>query len=134
MADPGFSELSVKEYEVELIRDMGSRIEYKKGQVVYSPGDSAESIYLVESGLVRVYRLAGEGRRVTVGSIRGPGELIGLAEALCGTVRTCFAGAVEDVALISVTKEDFINFLSCNPFFLNKVIRILACGMPEVNP
>ncbi|MCL6478943.1 MAG: cyclic nucleotide-binding domain-containing protein [Peptococcaceae bacterium] len=134
MADPGFSKLSVEGYEIELIRDVGSRNEYKKGQVIYSPGDVAENIYLVESGLVRLYRPDGEGGRFTAGNLRGPGELIGMAEALYGIVRTCFAGALEDVALISVKKEDFESLLNCDPFFLSKVIRVLACETPASNP
>lgn len=117
------------EYEKEIIRGIGSKVQYKKGQVISSPGEVSEKIHLIESGSVITYRLAGDGRHVVEGDTKNSGDFLGIAEALCGVKRECYAGAIDDVVLISVIKEDFQDILACDPFLLKKVMNILACSI-----
>lgn len=129
--DIDFKEPGLQEYEKEIIRGIGSRVEYKKGQVISSPGDNTGEIYLIESGLVKFYRLDGEGRRISLGCIKKPGDLLGLAEAFCDIERTCYTGAVDDVVLISVEKKDFQDLLDCDPFFFRKILHMISSGLRQ---
>jgi CRP-like cAMP-binding protein len=86
---------------------------------------------MIERGWVKIFRLSTEGRQVTVGSIRRPGELMGLAEALHGGVRNCYAGAISNVELIVVRQDGFQEMLSAQPHLAIKVARLLAARMRE---
>ena len=90
-----------------IIRQAGSTVHYPKGHILFATGDISDRVYLIESGWVKIYRLSADGRRVTVGSIRSPGEMMGLAETLVGAERTCFAGAFSDVSIVVMTKNKF---------------------------
>lgn len=117
--------------EKKLIRKAGMEMNYPKGHTLFSAGDLADRIYLVEDGYVKIYRIASDGRRVTVGCIRSPGELMGLAETLYHGERTCFAGAINDVKAIVVRKSRFEELLETEPQLAIKVARLLGARMRE---
>ena len=122
---------TLAEYEKEIIRQAGSPVAHKKGAVFFRPGDSADKVYLIEQGWVKIFRLTMEGRKVTVGSIRHPGELMGLAEALHRGERTCYAGTISDVTLTAVRRADFQEILLCEPQLAIKIAKLLAARMRE---
>ncbi|MCL6638825.1 MAG: Crp/Fnr family transcriptional regulator [Firmicutes bacterium] len=123
--------LVLNETEKMLIRQAGSTVHYPKGQVIFSAGELADRVYLIESGWVKIYRLSSDGRRVTVGSIRSPGEMMGLAETLWGGERTCFAGAISNVSLVTVGKHKFEELLGAQSFLAIKVAKLLGARMRE---
>jgi CRP/FNR family transcriptional regulator/CRP/FNR family nitrogen fixation transcriptional regulator len=65
-------------------------IRLKADETIYSEGEHALTIYQVESGAVRIYRLTASGQRYIL-SFCGKGEWFGLET---GTVRTDFAETV----------------------------------------
>lgn len=123
--------LALDETEKALIRQAGSIVHYPKGHVLFSAGEVADRVYLIESGWVKIYKLSADGRRVTVGSIRSPGELMGLAETLVGGERTCFAGAINNCTLVTVGKNKFEELLAQQPFLAIKAAKLLGARMRE---
>lgn len=131
MLRPHLERVALDDIEKMLIRQAGSTVHYPKGHVIFAAGDMADRVYLIESGWVKIYRLSADGRRVTVGSIRSPGELMGLAETLWGGERTCFAGAISNVSLVVVRKNKFEELLATHPFLALKVAKLLGARMRE---
>lgn len=123
--------LALDETEKMLIKQAGSIVHFPKGQVIFSAGEVADRVYLIESGWVKIYRLTADGRRVTVGSIRSPGEMMGLAETLVGGERTCFAGAIINCTLVTIGKNKFEELLAQHPFLAIKAARLLGARMRE---
>jgi CRP-like cAMP-binding protein len=117
--------------EKMLIRQAGSTVHYPKGHVIFAAGDISDRVYLIESGWVKIYRLSADGRRVTVGSIRSPGEMMGLAETILGVERTCFAGAINNVTMVVMTKSKFEELMAQHPFLAIKVAKLLGARMRE---
>lgn len=117
--------------EKMLIREAGSTVHYPKGHIIFAAGDVSDRVYLIEEGWVKIYRLSPDGKRVTVGSIRSPGEMMGLAETLLGLERTCFAGAISDVSLVVMTKSKFEELLARHPMLAVKVAKLLGARMRE---
>lgn len=117
--------------EKAIIRQAGYTVHYPKGHVIFAAGDISDRVYLIESGWVKIYRLSADGKRVTVGSIRSPGQLMGLAETLLGVERTCFAGAISNVSMVILRKSQFEELLAQQPFLAIKVAKILAVRMRE---
>ena len=125
------SEPVLNEAEKMLIRQAGSTVHYPKGHIIFATGDISDRVYLIESGWVKIYRLSADGRRVTVGSIRSPGEMMGLAETLVEAERTCFAGAINDVAMVVMTKNKFEELMAQQPMLAIKVAKLLGARMRE---
>jgi CRP-like cAMP-binding protein len=115
--------------ERELIRGIGTQVRYPRGQILWSPGEVADRVYLIESGYVRIYKMTAEGQEVTVGAIRNPGEMIGLAETIYHGKRICYAGAIRDVSLVVLTKEQFLKLLASEYHLAMKTSALLAARM-----
>jgi cAMP-binding proteins - catabolite gene activator and regulatory subunit of cAMP-dependent protein kinases len=126
-----YEALALEESEKDVIREYGTVVHYTKGQIVFSAGDTADRIYLIEKGYVKIYRLTMDGRKVTVGSMRSPGQLMGLAETLYHGERTCFAGAISDSTLVVVRKANFEELLVQHPTIALKVATTLGVRMRE---
>ncbi|MDA8097778.1 MAG: Crp/Fnr family transcriptional regulator [Clostridia bacterium] len=123
--------LVLDEKQLDLIRTFGRRIPYPKGQIIFAAGDIADRAYFIEEGLVKIYRLDHEGRKITVGTIRNQGELMGLAETLCSGERTCFAEAISDVVIVKLTKDDFRQILTKDNELAIKAASLLGVRMRE---
>ncbi|TGE30934.1 Crp/Fnr family transcriptional regulator [Desulfosporosinus sp. Sb-LF] len=126
-----YDALALDESEKNVVREYGIAVHYPKGQIVFSAGDTADRVYLIEEGFVKIYRITMDGRKVTVGSMRSPGQLMGLAETLYHGERTCFAGAINDSTLIVVRKSQFEELMAQHPTIALKVATTLGVRMRE---
>ena len=69
------AELSERDAERLLPRPSSSR-QYARGETVFEPSVDPPNVYLLDTGLVRIYRLSAKGAEATLGYVR-PGELFG---------------------------------------------------------
>lgn len=93
------------------------------GEVVYQQQDPADSMYLVVSGRVRVYR---EQLEITVA---GQGEAFGTWALFDEEPRLSAAATVEDTLLLRLDKEDFIDLLADNVEITQGVLKALVKRM-----
>ncbi|MDQ7789791.1 MAG: Crp/Fnr family transcriptional regulator [Clostridia bacterium] len=121
--------LVVSDLEKELIRKSGTLVRYPRDQIIWSPDEVADRVYLIESGYVKIYKISAEGQEVTVGAIRNPGEMIGLAETLYHGNRTCYAGAIRDIQLVVLTKDQFLELMNVEPSLAVRTSKLLAARM-----
>lgn len=61
----------------EALELMGAKIEYDRNSEIYGEGESAEFIYKVISGAVRVYKVLDDGRR-QINGFYLPGDIVGI--------------------------------------------------------
>ncbi len=123
--------LILNENQKSLVRKLGRTMQYPKGQIIFSAGDIADRVYLIEEGWVKIYRLDHEGRKITVGTIRNAGELMGLAETLYHGERTCYAEAITDVVIVKLIRDDFFNLLKEDGELAINVASTLGVRMRE---
>jgi len=123
--------MSLDDLERSLIRQSGTTVHYPKGHMIFAAGDPADRVYMIERGWVKIYRLSVDGRRVTVGSIRSPGEMMGIAEALWDGERTCFAGTIDDVTMVILRADKFEELMGTHAFLAIKIARLLGARMRE---
>jgi len=98
---------------------------FPKNHNIFSAGDLPNYIYFIETGRIKIYRLTMDGEFITI-SIRHPGEIFGLAEALCEMPRQCFATSLEPTRLQVIKKEDLFNLLTKQPELHLKVSQVLS--------
>lgn len=121
--------LVLSDRQKELVCRAGTRLQYPRDHIIWSPDEVADRVYLIESGYVKIYKLSADGHEVTVGAIRNPGEMIGLAETLYHGNRTCYAGAIRDISLIVLTKRQFLDLLADERELALNTSKLLAVRM-----
>jgi len=90
-----------------------TRVEMKKGEVLFKKDEKSNSLYLVESGEF-VVTDERPGRKVFLSSIR-PGGLIGEMAFLDESPRSATVTVKEDAVIWRMTKEDFLRVLLEDP-------------------
>lgn len=87
---------------------------YPKDQLVYTPNDMSENLYILKMGAVDIYRLSEEGkrlniRRVYMGSVFGEMGLLGQS------MHGCFAETVAPSLVCVMTRAEMENLLRLRP-------------------
>ncbi len=78
--------------------------QWSRGSIVLHAEDPAETLYLLQSGHARLYRLGSSAREVTV-NVHGPGELLGLSALLNGGTNGLYAEAMDDLSALMIGGE-----------------------------
>ncbi len=104
---------------------LGLRKSYSKGGLIFSAGSPAGSVYLLESGYVKIYHLGPAGREVLLWFCF-PGDIFGLTEMVHGGGRKVYARAGTPVELLSVPREAFKAFLAQHPSAAVLVMDVLS--------
>jgi CRP/FNR family cyclic AMP-dependent transcriptional regulator len=99
--------------------------EYKKGQVIYSPDDPSESIYLVVNGTVEVSQIAGKGRDLLLEIIRRE-ELFGESAFLGVPCRAEQATALEKVSVMTWPIADVEDLVMKRPRLAVALLQVMA--------
>ena len=86
----------------------------RRGEWIFVPGDSADSIYILRQGRIKITALA-EGGHEVLHDIIGPGEIFGQASLILGIPRTTSAQALEASLLCEVRRKAFETLLSMYP-------------------
>lgn len=81
---------------VGTLRSEGRRVRFRRGQALFTEGDLADRVFVVEHGWVTIMSIAPGGREILLG-LRGPGDVIGDLSALDGAPRSATALAAGDV-------------------------------------
>lgn len=106
------AELSGEEREGLRARSIQRR--YEAGEIVFMPVPNPESVYLLEEGLVRIYRLSEEGLETTLGYVK-PGEVFGELTVFGDFPRESFAQAAEASRVWKIPRQAFQPFVESRP-------------------
>ncbi|UZX15203.1 Crp/Fnr family transcriptional regulator [Thermus sp. PS18] len=99
----------------------------KRGEVLFLEGEPVRSLFVVERGLIKVYKLDPEGRKQVVLHLEGPGRV--LAEVALFLDRPTYpasAEALEDSQVLAIPKERFFQLVEARPPLARALIRYLA--------
>jgi CRP/FNR family transcriptional regulator, cyclic AMP receptor protein len=82
------------------LRREGHVRHFRRGQALFTEGDRAERVFLIDSGWVMISCTSAEGREIVLG-LRGSGDIIGELSTLDGEARSATALAVVDAIVAS---------------------------------
>ncbi len=119
---PLFAEID--DSKVKLIAFASAHLRYQKGDVVFSEGDSTESIYIILSGEVDVRINVPDGQ-VTVATM-GKNAIFGELAVFCNGPRTASIVANSDLETLRIEKTLFIQLLEDFPKIALSVLRVLG--------
>jgi CRP-like cAMP-binding protein len=109
----------------EAIRRASKSREYGAAEQLFGPVAARPHVYLLEQGLVRIYRVSVDGREYTVGYVR-PGELFGEVSILTGQASESFAETVTPSRALQIPRETFLRVLRQNNPVLYEVTKKIA--------
>lgn len=78
---------------------------YAAGELVYTPHQPLETLYILKKGRIRIFRVSPEGRALTTAIIE-PGTIFGEMIIVGQQMHDSFAEALDDVVVCVMTKAD----------------------------
>lgn len=104
---------------------------FKKGELVYLPGDSSDAVYLLKKGRVKISRVNDDGREALL-TILEPGEIFGEVEAFSGGRRETLVQALEKVMVCEIQREDFDQYLHRYPHVGGRIIKLMGIRLRAI--
>ncbi|HWQ42505.1 MAG TPA: Crp/Fnr family transcriptional regulator [Desulfosporosinus sp.] len=120
-----FSALSHSEREQ--IGDLALKKTYRKNEPVFAEGAEADSIYLIKSGRVKLYKTSEDGKEFILDYLKSE-DIFGEVTFFENATHTMNAMAMEDTFICCCTKELFVKLLN-NPQTALKIVQYLGKKM-----
>jgi CRP/FNR family cyclic AMP-dependent transcriptional regulator len=105
------------------IAQQGQVRTYAKHSVIINEGDHGDTVFLILSGLVKVYAVGSEGKEVALNFL-GPGEIVGEL-AMDGEPRTASVMTLEPTAVAAISRLQLQDTIRANPNFALQLISML---------
>lgn len=116
-----FKDMSNAEFEE--IKSCAVIKKYKSNETIFSAGDKADLLYVIQSGKVSV-RIDKSGREEEICAL-GMGDYFGEMAMFNGGNRSASVVAMEDSTLLGIDKEKFIECSTSQPVLADKIKKIL---------
>lgn len=100
--------------------------------VLFDQGDESDGLYLIVSGIIRIYLTAEDTREATINLLED-GEVIGEIALLDGLPRSAGAAALTDTKLIFIPRDPFLELLDSSPKLAREIILMLCERLRAAN-
>ncbi len=117
---------------VAALRDQGVPRHYSRGEVIFSEGDVAERLFVLERGWVLIRSAGPDGREVVLG-LRGPGEVLGELSVLDGKPRSATAVAADEVELFVIPAAVLERTLASDHGATHELLIVIAERLREAD-
>jgi len=122
--EPGLFE-GLTDADLAELDDRFSMLTFRKGELVYSPFDRGDALFVLESGRVRLYRSAPDGRQLTL-AIVDPGMAFGQVSMLDAPTHDAYAEALSDCVARVLRIGDLERAVSTHPRMALNLMRTLS--------
>ncbi len=100
-------------------------IQFRKNAILMTEGDAGESMYVIRSGLVKVFVSDQDGKELVLYQ-QGAGSVIGDIALLDDEPRSASVSTLEDTQALMIGKPNFLDCLRANPDMALGIIRSLT--------
>ena len=101
---------------VEALPDGRTVREYRKGEAIFTQGDTADAVFFVQSGKVKLTVLSRQGKQAVI-ALLAPGEFFGEGCLAGQPVRMATATALIEASVIRLAKPAMVRALHRDPVF-----------------
>lgn len=102
---------------------------YEKGAIIFKAGEAIEDLFVIKSGVCRIFRVSDSGKQLTL-SFEGEGSILGEGALADNVVSGSFAEAYETCVVCRIGTKAFQAAVLSDPTFatslMNRVSRRLA--------
>jgi CRP/FNR family transcriptional regulator, cyclic AMP receptor protein len=110
------------------IKELSLRIpdtHYQRGQILYTPKERNEALFMLKKGRVRIYRVGPDGREFTL-TVVGAGTVFGEMSLTAQRLENAYAEAMERVVVCKMRKHDLERLVMDKPQVGLKVMGVLS--------
>jgi uncharacterized membrane protein len=119
-------------HELEHLAEDVAQVDFKAGETIFNEHDLGDGLYVVETGLVRIWVLDEDVTEVTLAELK-PGDFFGELAVLDRGERSSSATALTDTHLHKLSSDAFQEFLIEHPDASIDVICEIAQRMRQTN-
>ncbi len=101
---------------------------YKKGEMIFMPGDPISDVYYVQTGFIRLYCLLADGKELTL-NIFKPGTYFPIFLILNAISNPHYFEAMTPTKLSIIPKSDIVRFMKTEPDVLFDFTTRLSRGL-----
>lgn len=98
---------------------------YKKGEILYHPEDPSDSLYIVNRGNIKIYRLSESGKEQII-RILHPGDFTGELALFQQSVHVAYAEATVNSQICKIQSDDLQKLLLKYPTISLKILKEFA--------
>jgi CRP-like cAMP-binding protein len=124
-----FADLSVA--EMEAMAASAPMRTYAAGDLLFSPHQPVEMLFILKKGRVRIIRVSPDGRALTTALVT-PGTVFGEMVLLGQRMHDNFAEALDDVVVCVMSRADVHRFLLSDPRIAARISAILGRRVAEL--
>ena len=111
--------------EIDLINEHAPMKTCLRGEMLFTPEQPVETLFMLKTGQVRIFRVSEDGRSLTTAMV-GPGTVFGEMVLLGQRMHGQYAEAVEDTMLCLMSREDVQKFLMGNAKVAARIAELLG--------
>ncbi len=123
---------NLSEEEIKKIEDYSYKKEFKKDEMIYREGEKGHEIYLILSGLFKIFTTSRKGRDKTL-EILGEGDFFGEMALFDEAKRLTSVQAVTVGVLRIISRDKYKKLISEFPEIALKTIGALSLRLQEAN-
>ncbi|MCS6872147.1 MAG: PrsW family glutamic-type intramembrane protease [Anaerolineae bacterium] len=120
---PIFKDVSLADLE-NLSRSV-RELSFENGQILFDQGESGDTLYMIESGAIALYKVSRDGTERLLRECRA-GDVVGELALIDGSPRSARARAKGNLLVIEVQRTHFNMFLKSRPQVVLAMLRFLA--------
>jgi len=118
--------------ELENLAAAVDQVNYKSGEIIFNESDRGDALYVIDSGVVRIWVLDEDIKPVTLAELK-EGDFFGELAVLDRGPRSTNATAITDAELHRLSSDDFQSFLLQHPETSIDVICEIGARMRQTN-
>lgn len=117
--------------EMDAIDEAAPRKTYSAGELLYTPHNPVEALFILKRGRVRVFRVSPDGKAATTAIIT-PGTIFGEMVLLGQHMYDNFAEALEETVVCVMSRADVHRFLLSDARIATRIAEILGKRLAEM--
>jgi len=121
---------SLDDAALEVLLDHLTRVVFAPGAVICSEGESGSSMFVLESGSIRVLKRGKDNVGVEI-AVLGPGEVAGIMSLFGDDRRSATLTAADEVTLWELSETEFQALLDANPSISRSLLHVLSGYLRE---
>jgi CRP/FNR family transcriptional regulator, cyclic AMP receptor protein len=110
------------------IKELSRRVpdtHYQRGQILYTPKERSEALFMLKKGRVRIYRVGRDGREFTL-TVVGAGTVFGEMSLTAQRLENAYAEAIESAVVCKMKRHDLERLVMDKPQVGLKVMSVLS--------
>ncbi len=116
--------------ELEEVRRVTTARSFQKGQVIYTPGETGEALFLLRSGAVQIYRMSPEGRKLVIAHLL-PFSFFGEMSCIGQGMYDTYAEVTEDSQVILMNCAVLERLLTTKPQVARRILEAFGRRVVE---